>query len=266
MKKVFVMLFAAISVAAMAQNVKVGDVVDVDDVNYKIISLDPAQMEVTESPFAAGNIEIYDKLVHYGVTYTVVAIGKFAFLDKISGENQAITGVKIPNTIKEIGAQAFMGCNRIEKYHFPASLEKVGNSAFYCFDDKPSILNEVTCDALVPPTCGDFVFGSRFNAKDGISRDIPLNVPKGTVQAYRNAKGWEIFNIITDGEESSTVEEIHYDPDDPNDPNNPGGQDQQQGIEDVQGMQMQSTKTVENGCLIIKKDGAKYSAQGQKRN
>ena len=65
----------------------------------------------------------------------------------------------------------------------------------------------------MPPVCGEMVWGSRFNAHDGNSRDIPLWVPKGTVLTYRAEKQWDYFNIITDGEESSIVDEQHYNPD-----------------------------------------------------
>lgn len=207
MKKGVLMLLAVISVAAMAQQVKVGDIVFVDDVNYKVTSLEPAEMEVTESPFAEGDIVIYGELEHYDKLYKVTKIAPLAFYNG-TDENDGPKSVVIPEGIVEIGWQAFIGCNRIQSYHFPSTLQKVGNSAFYCYNDKKSVLKEVTCDAVVPPTCGEMVWGSRFNAHDGNDRNIPLYVPKGSVQAYRDAKGWEYFNIITDGDESSIVEEI----------------------------------------------------------
>jgi len=261
MKKLFVIFLAAVSLTAIAQQVKVGDIIDVDDINYKVLSLDPAVMEVTESPFAAGDIEIMGELTHYGVKYAVKSIGKFAFFNG-TDENTAITAVTFHEGLEEIGVQAFIGCNRIKTIHFPSTLKSIGSSAFYCYQGKESILSSVTCDAVVPPTCGDMVWGSRFNAHDGNDRNIPLNVPKGSVQAYRNAKGWEYFNIITDGEETSTVEEIYYDPE-TGEPIS-GGEGGEQAIDAVNSVKENCTKRFTNGNLIIERNGIKYSAQGQK--
>ncbi|MBQ2540573.1 MAG: leucine-rich repeat domain-containing protein [Paludibacteraceae bacterium] len=203
MKKLFVSLFAVLAVAASAQTVNIGDLVDYGDLKLEVISLSPAEMAVAKSPDAYDDVVIPGSVTHYDVEYKITKINSFAFL-----QNAAITSVSFPENLKEIGAQAFMACYNIDSLYFPASLEKIGNSAFYCFNDQPSKLHAVRCDAVMPPTCGDMCFGTRFNAHDGVDRNIPLWVPKGSVQAYRDAYGWEYFNIITDGEESSIVEEI----------------------------------------------------------
>ena len=216
MKKMLIMLLAAVSTVAMAQQVKVGDIVNVEDVNYRVTSLEPALMEVTESPFATGDIEIYGELEHYDVVYKVVKIGSLAFYNG-TDYNPEITGVVIPEGVEEIGYQAFFGCSRIAHIHLPSTLKIIGNSAFYCFEDYESSLEEVTCDAVVPPTCGHMVWGSTFNKVNGISRHVPCNVPKGSVQAYRNAYGWTYFAYITDGEETSEIDVP----------------DEEQGIEDI---------------------------------
>lgn len=244
MRKVFAILFAATALAATAQNVKVGDLVDYGDLKLEVTSLEPALMAVAASPDAYDLVEIPAVVTHYDVEYTITKVNSFAFL-----QNAAITGVVFPNTLKEIGAQAFMACYNIDSIYFPASLEKIGNSAFYCFNDQPSKLHAVRCDAVVPPTCGDMCFGTRFNAHDGVDRNIPLWVPKGSVQAYRDAYGWEYFNIITDGEESSIVEEIYYDPG-------------EEGVENVNDGKKVSRKQIVNGQLQIIREDAVFDAKG----
>ena len=208
MKKFFSIIFAALAVSASAKDITIGEIVKIDDINYKIISLDPAQAEVTKSPYAEGELSILSDFTHYGVKVTVTKIGAEAFSCAPSDENPYITGnLIIPEGITEIGWQAFIGCNRLDSISLPSTLESIGNSAFYCFSDKPSTLAGISCAAVMPPACGEMIFGSRFNAKDGVSRDITLWVPKGTVFTYRAERQWDFFNIITDGEVRSIVEE-----------------------------------------------------------
>lgn len=39
--------------------------------------------------------------------------------------------VKLPSTIKTIGANAFYNCKKLVKINFPASLKEIGKDAFY---------------------------------------------------------------------------------------------------------------------------------------
>ena len=216
MKKILALVLVVLAVSVQAQR-KVGDILSDGIMNYAIISLDPAQVEVTKSPFAEGDIVIPQEIKDYDIVYKVTKIGSEAFSPAPSDENPNITSVVIPEGIEEIGWQAFLGCTHVKRYDLPSTLKKVGNAAFYCYNDKPSRLEEVHIAAVMPPVCGEMVWGSRFNAHDGNDRNIPLWVPKGTVLTYRAEKQWDYFNIITDGEETSTVEEIPYDPTDPDD-------------------------------------------------
>ena len=199
MKKAFVCIFAAMAMIANAQMIKVGDIVPYGDLNLEVLSLEPAEMQVAESPFAEGDVEIPDVVTHYDVDFTIVAIAPMAFSNG-TDDNPALTSIVIPNTIREIGWQAFLACNRLKSLHLPASLKKIGNSAFWCYADKPSTLSEIICDAVVPPTCGEMVFGTSFNSSHGISPEIPVYVPEGSVDSYKAAKGWNFFVNITDGE------------------------------------------------------------------
>ena len=161
--------------------------------------------------------------------------------------------------IEEIGWQAFLGCTHVKRYHLPSTLKKIGNAAFYCYNDKPSQLREVQCDAAVPPACGEMVWGSRFNAHEGNDRDsIVLYVPVGSVQAYRAEKQWDYFNYIVDveGQESSTVDEQHYNPNPDDDPDN-------QAIEDVMDQtKAKSRKVIMNGQLYIIRGNKMFDITG----
>ena len=263
MKKIFAFIFAVLAVSASAKEIKVGEIVDIDGINYKITSVDPAQAEVTESPFAEGELEILSEFPHYGVQVKVVGIGKLAFYNGYFNGNIFGT-LTIPEGMTYIDTQAFIGCYHLDSISLPSTLKNIGQAAFYCYNDKPSSLRAVRCAAVVPPACGEMVFGTRFNAQEGNDRDsIVLYVPVGSVEAYRAEKQWDYFNYIIDfeGQESSTVDEEHYDPD----PDAEGGEGEgEQGIDDVQGAKVQSTKRVVNGVLYIERNGELYTTQGQK--
>ena len=254
MKKFFAIALAVLAVNVSAQNQrKVGDIIEIGDLNYKVTSLNPATAEVTESPFAEGEIEILTEFDDYDVHYTVNKIGSLAFYNGYY--NEAISGtLTIPEGIEEIEWQAFIGCYRIDSISLPSTLEKIGSSAFYCFNDKPSALHAVRCAAVMPPQCGEMVFGSRFNAEEGHDRSrIVLWVPVGSVQAYRAEKQWDYFNYIIDfdGQESSTVDEHHYNPD-----------PDQEAIDEVISKSVKCHKFFENGMLIIERNGERFNVLG----
>ena len=267
MKKIFAMVFAVLAVAATAQERKVGDEFGDGIINFKVLSLSPAEVEIARSPNAQGVVNIPAEIEDYGVVYKVVRIGDEAFSLR-KDENPYITGAVIPEGIREIGWQAFAGCRYVKEWHFPSTLEKVGNSAFYCWNDKPSKLQELWCDAVVPPTCGDMVFGSRFNAHDGVDRNIPLHVPEGSVQAYRAANGWEYFNIISDGVEESIIDEVIVPVDidgNPTDGSGDSGSDQegsQQGLDNAKVVE-KAHKVIIDGQLRIVRGDKVFDATGK---
>lgn len=256
MKKILAIALAAIAVSVSAKDIKLGEIIDIDDLSYEIISVSPAEAAVVSSPYAEGEIEILTEFKQYGVIVKVTKIAKMAFCNG-TDENRKLTGtLTVPEGIREIEWQAFLGCNRLDSISLPSTLEKIGNSAFYCYNDKPSTLHAVRCAAVMPPQCGEMVFGSRFNAQEGNDRSqIVLYVPTGSVQLYRAEKQWDYFNYIIDfdGEESSTVEEEHYNPD--------PDAEQGDGVEDVIST-AKSIKRIVNGQIVIERDGQLFNVLG----
>ena len=121
MKKFFVFVFAALAVSASAKDIKVGEIVEIDDINYKIISVNPNEAEVTESPWAEGELDILSEFTHYGQTVKVTKIGVMAFYNGTYA-NTSITGtLTIPEGIREIEWQAFIACNRIDSISLPST-------------------------------------------------------------------------------------------------------------------------------------------------
>ncbi|MBQ9752686.1 MAG: leucine-rich repeat domain-containing protein [Paludibacteraceae bacterium] len=122
--------------------------------------------------------------------------------------NTLIAGCKttiIPNSVAEIGDNAFYNCESLDIITIPNSVTKIGNSAFnacsslssiilsenltaigdWAFDDCNN-LKEVICYALQPPTISQYTFS-------GISPTI--YVPVESIERYRAATGWKEFEI-----------------------------------------------------------------------
>lgn len=147
----------------------------------------------------------------------------------------------MPNSIEEIGDRAFWQCFSLPELHissnlksigieglydlkglktisFPATLEVLGDESCECWKRMESIY----CAAKTPPVCiesklnpgvcpfgpyGDEVFPNRTH------QDIPVYVPVGSADLYRNAWGWNYFTnfIETDDFPSSGIEDITTD-------------------------------------------------------
>ena len=122
--------------------------------------------------------------------------------------NTLIAGCKttiIPNSVVEIGANAFYNCQSLETITIPNSVTKIGRSAFnacsalssitlsenltaigeWAFDDCNNLI-EVVCYATQPPTISQYTFS-------GISPTI--YVPAESIEQYRAANGWKDLQI-----------------------------------------------------------------------
>ena len=141
------------------------------------------------------------------------------------------TTYTIPNSVEWIGMDAFSGCDKLTSVKIPDGVEAIGFRVFsFCTG-----LTSITCEAITPPTCGDNCFYR-------VDKTIPLYVPKGKVEAYKDpsAYGWKDFN---------NIQEIG------------GGT----GIEQVTNDQSQMTngKSFSNGQLLILRDGKTFTVTGQ---
>ena len=98
----------------------------------------------------------------------------------------SLTSINIPEGVTGIGNLAFNSCG-LTSIDIPASVTGIGDNAFsYCLS-----LNSVTCHAAEPPVLGDDVFGN-------IDREnIPLYVPKASIDKYKAAEQWKDFRIET---------------------------------------------------------------------
>ena len=143
----------------------------------------------------------------FGNAYSILTeIGNSAFMDcssltsvylpnsLIKIKDTAFRGcglkaIVIPNGVTEIGQQAFYNCSAMTTLIIGSGVTSIKNSAF----KNCSALTSITCLAATPPTCGNTCF-------DGVTKTIPVYVPKGTVAAYtdESAIGWKDFDNIKD--------------------------------------------------------------------
>ncbi len=136
-----------------------------------------------------------------GKTYTITAIARSAF------ENTALTGIKFPSTLKEIGSYAFHSVTQLTSIEIPASVEKIGSDAFMdagltsvtfvAGDNLKTIgyeaFNGTQLERLILPegveTIGEGAFGRCEKLK---SVTIPESVTKIDKRVFRGCK------ILTD--------------------------------------------------------------------
>ena len=72
----------------------------------------------------SGIVSIPASVEHGGNTYTVTAIGDYAFVGCTS-----LTGIKITERTTTIGNYVFSGCNGMTEFTVPTQITSIGNSS-----------------------------------------------------------------------------------------------------------------------------------------
>ena len=143
MKHLFTMLLALVAATASAQDFMV------DGICYNILSEDDMTVEVTESPYGCytGEVVIPAEVTYDGSTYSVTAIGDYAFNDC-----DALTSVSMPS-VTTIGDLALGYCDALTSVSMPA-VRTIGERAFFsCL-----VLTSVSMPAVT--TIGNYAFSS----------------------------------------------------------------------------------------------------------
>ena len=151
---------------------KVGDLFEVNNINYRVTSDSLLTVEVTYKSsdtskdgieYAdgySGTIVIPESVTNEGLTYSVTSIGESAF----SGCT-ALTGVEIPASVTMVDMSAFIGCSAL------ASVNMTGTT--------PPILSN-----------GSFA--------DSQYASVIVRVPDGALAAYQSADNWKEFKNIVE--------------------------------------------------------------------
>lgn len=179
--------------------------------NLKVINgfggIDVSSILFSEEAIEIGAFAFRGAKVKGGVVIpdNIISIGKDAFygctanyiklpqnITRISGNcfwgcrNWADT-LKIPNKVEVIEEYAFANCSKLSAVELPASLTHIGQQAF----DGCYSLEYIHCNAIEPPIISESTFW-------GVEKDnFTVEVPEGSVDAYRNAQGWSEFKRIS---------------------------------------------------------------------
>lgn len=171
-----------------------------------------------------GDVTIPETVTYNGNTYTITAIGQYAF-SNYDGQ-YIITNISIPNTVTLIDDNAFYGCSGLTELVIPESVISIRNNAFrYCSGLSNIVIPDsvisigsfafngcglstivigksvssmdqgaiggagiVTCLAEIPPTISNTNCFSFYGA--------PLYVPMASIEAYRTTYGWNYFTDV----------------------------------------------------------------------
>ena len=87
--------------------------------------------------------------------------------------------------VVSIRYNAFQGCDRITKLILPSTIKRIEEFAF----DGCKRIEYIVCEALEPPRLDESSF-------DKVDINIPLRVPTGTYEKYKDAIGWRVFTEI----------------------------------------------------------------------
>lgn len=97
----------------------------VDGISYNLMDVSTKKVEVARDENYSGYISIPSNVEYGGVSYSVIKIGYKAFY------NTRITSVRLPNSLVEIGNEAFKYCFYLNDISFSSnSLQHIGDNAF----------------------------------------------------------------------------------------------------------------------------------------
>lgn len=105
------------------------------------------------------------------------------------GCSELVDTLTVPDKVNNLQGRVFEGCSKLSAIVLPKNLLSIQDRCFaHCYN-----LNYIECKSEVPPALvGDDHF-------IGVAKDnFTLVVPKGNVEAYRNAPGWSEFKRIAE--------------------------------------------------------------------
>ena len=214
------------------------DTFTVDKVNYLVISYNEPQVLahfMYTSAKEETNIVLPETVSREDITYTVKQIGVEAFVNDLS-----VVSLTTPKTVEEIGDRALMHCVNLKDVNLANGLKKIGDAAF------------AGCTALttinIPGTVNEIGFKC-FSKCDGLT-DIYFDGTKAQWNDIPSVKMAGIAKSVT----------IHF-----KDGETEGGAGDITGIGNAAANSVKKDgKYMENGRLVIRKNGNTFNAAGQR--
>ena len=109
-----------------------------------------------------------------------------------------LNSVTIPNSVINIGAMAFQGCTYMTSVVIGNNVANIGNEAFrWCYS-----LTSVKCHNTTPPILGENIFEWGTLEMGPYELDT-LYVPAESLNLYKEAEQWNLFNSILPIKETS---------------------------------------------------------------
>lgn len=171
----------------------------IDGIAYHLVTK-AKNAKVTNNPSKySSSITIPSKVTYNDVTYSVTAIGEYAFtgcinLTSITIPNSVtsiergafswctgLTSIEIPNGVTSIGHNAFSECSRLRSIEVPNSVTSIGERAFFECSDHTSIT--IPCNVTI---IEDWVF---YGCTDLTSITIPKSVTSIGNGAFKECTG-----------------------------------------------------------------------------
>ncbi len=107
-----------------------------------------------------------------------------------------LDSIAIPSSVERIEAGAFGGCNSLSTITLPSSVSFIGDKALACCG-----LTSIICKSANPPTAYNIHEAYNYNCSFlGVNNEIPIYIPFGTTEVYRNAAGWDYFSNFIETE------------------------------------------------------------------
>ena len=148
------------------------------------------EIKIPEGVTTIPNAFAYDcpLLEKVNIPRSVTVIEAYAF-----GSNVMLKPIDLPEGLKRIENDAFYYC-AVDSIVFPASLEYLGGGSCACW----KYIKKIYSLAPIPPYCAEDMDNPGDGPFHGYTpNDVPLYVPIGSGEKYRQAFGWNYFtNII----------------------------------------------------------------------
>ena len=192
-----------------------------EGLKYWVIDDNSVKVAQQNSSAISGTVNIPSAVTYNNNTYSVTAIGDYAFIvctsltsvtipNSITSIGQGaffgcsgLTSISIPNSVTSIGAEAFRSCSFVS-VTIPNSVSSIGSHAFIKCRNLTSVtipnsvtsidkytfwgcsgLTSVKCLAVTPPSLDSSAF-------IGVGSTCTLTVPCGTIDAYEGSY-WNTF-------------------------------------------------------------------------
>lgn len=152
-----------------------------------------------------GILTSYDgkKIIAFSVTKDITIPSTAEIIaDGASFRNYNIETLVIPDNIKTIGHFAFQGCHNLKTVYFGKNIESLGQifmngveklEEIYCYAVTPYHLAGLNYDYKEEYYFFDYNYQKLYNT-------VKLHVPKGSLEAYKSAKVWRLFDNIDEFE------------------------------------------------------------------